>query len=92
MKCCFCKKILLSSSIDSYNCIDCNCTIISYNDKFIRIVYLYYKTYYIYFDFHTQYYALYNKNSFDQIFKFNSDPNITPQNIESKINTILAFL
>ena len=92
MKCCYCKKILLSSSVDAYNCNDCNCLIISYNNKSPRLVYLYYKKYYIYFDFHNKYYALYKKDSFNQIFEFNSAPDITPQNVESKINTILAFL
>jgi hypothetical protein len=92
MNCCYCKKILLNSLINYYDCIDCNCTFIFYNNGSPRIAYLYYKIYYFYFDFNSKYYALYKKDSFSQIYKFDNLPNITPQNIESKINTILAFL
>lgn len=94
MNCYFCDKILPISSIhpDEYHCDNCNCTIIPYVNKSVRMIYLFYKQYYIYLDFHNRYYALYNKDSYDRVFLFNSLPNINPKNIESKINTILAFI
>lgn len=93
MNCYFCNKIIHKSFIDEYNCYNCNCTVISSDNDSVRFVYLYYKTYYLYLDFHNEYYAIhFNNNRHFHIYRFDNLPNITPQNIESKINTILAFL
>lgn len=98
MNCYFCNKVLkcfkTSSSVEKYNCFDCNSLIISYEKQFpgFIYVYLFYKTYYIYWDYNKQYCALYYKDSYQKIFDFKSFPYINPQNIESKINAILAFL
>ena len=93
MNCYFCNKIILNSHIEEYHCHDCNCTVVSADNKSVRFVYLYYKTYYLYLDLYKKYYALNNCNrQFFRICQFDNLPNINPQNIESKIKTILAFL
>jgi hypothetical protein len=95
MNCYFCNKIIYNAFIDEYHCYDCNCTVISGDAKSVLLIYLYYKEYYFYLDFYNDYYALYYRNNYKRsfyIYKFDNLPNITPRNIESKINTILAFL
>jgi hypothetical protein len=95
MNCYFCNKIIINLHNEKYHCYNCNCTVVSGDNESVRFVYLYYKTYYLYLDLYKKYYSLnslINNRPGFRICQFDNIPNINPRNIESKINTILAFL
>lgn len=92
MNCYFC-NLPASKKIDYHKCNICN----SYNYYYyheLEMVRLYHKSYLVVLNFKYKNYMLF-KDSFilyKPIYVWQSLPNITPQNVESKINTILAFL
>lgn len=95
MNCYFC-NLPATKEMYYYKCYTCN----SYNyyDSYhgLQMVRLYHKFYIVILNFKYKIYSLcLFKNSlglYKPIYVWQSIPNITPQNIESKINTILAFM
>lgn len=91
MKCYFCNKNLISqeSFYKKINCQDCNCFMIYYYHN-LMCVYLNCLGYIFYFDIPSNNCILYKK--YVKLFEFNFLPNINPQNAESKLISILAFM
>lgn len=93
--CYFCNENILlkdNNTYTTYHCLKCNSDNIYLYDLSYKpeYVYLYYKDYFIFFSLTINYCAVYYKHN--QIYVFESIPNITSKNIESKLNAILAFL
>ena len=90
MNCYFCNQTA-TKSLDRYICNTCNADSY-YFIRNLQLARLYHKSYFINLNFAHKSYALYKFYKLDPLYKWDYIPNITPQNIESKINTILAFL
>lgn len=92
MNCYFC-NLPATKEMDYHKCNTCN----SYNYYYyyeLEMVRLYHKSYFVSLNFKYKSYRLYKATAelYKTIYVWQSLPNISPQNIESKINTILAFL
>lgn len=92
MKCYFCNKNLIDlydSFYKKLHCHDCNCFMIYYYHN-LMFVNLNCSGYLFCFDILSNNCILYKK--YKELFKFNFLPNINPQNAESKLLSILAFM
>lgn len=92
MKCYFCSKNLIDLHNSFYKklfCNDCDCFMIYYYNN-LMCVYLHCSGYIFYFHMLSNSCILYKK--YKELFKFNFLPNINPQNAESKLISILAFM
>lgn len=94
MKCIFCNIPLKFIHLEEFHCIDCK-SMHLYRFNNLNTVSFKYDKYYIYFNFIQLNCSIYLLNKMmcaKVIYTFDYIPNITPKNIESKLNTILALL